>query len=89
MVLPYINMNAPWVYMCSQSLKITEMQMQHYQPRYKLRNSRDTLFSLWLKKQHIQTQIHMEKKIHKDIHQGVTLVVIPECKSKVVVFSFA
>lgn len=41
-------------------LKITEMQTQHYQPRYKLLNSRDTLFSLWLKN-NTYTQTYGEK----------------------------
>ena len=41
-------------------LKITEMQTQHYQPRYKLLNSRDTLFSLLLKN-NTYTQTYGEK----------------------------
>lgn len=69
-------------------LKITEMQMQHYQPRYKLLSSRHFVLTL-VKKQRMQTHIHVEKRSIKTYTKVLTLAVIPECKIKVMVFSFA
>ena len=70
-------------------LKITEMQTQHYQPSYKLLNSRDTLFSLWLKNNTYRHTNIWRKRSIKTYPKVLALVVIPKYKIQVIVFSFA